>query len=112
MDRAIRPPAPVDVVQSMESMRTGLRRHAEVFSKAATIAADGGELQGALRTLAQLIDRRADELNLTALDPADYNVRRDTIALGLLNMTLEAGFGKYGLVARNIQMIMQNTNGD
>lgn len=112
MTRAMRPPAPDEVAQSLEKMRAGLRRHAEVFAKTATIAADGGELQAALRALSDVIDRQVDALDLDAIDPAEYSTRRDTVALGLLNMTLEAGFSHYGLVARNIRTIMMDTNGD
>jgi hypothetical protein len=70
------------------------------------MAADGGELQRALRSMGDVMAHLADGLTLESLDPQNYDARRDAVALGVLNMTLAAGTHNYGSVARTIQMIM------
>lgn len=96
--------------EELESVRDGLRRHAEMFTRIATMAADNGDLQNGLRALAQALERFTDRMTLESLDSANYEDRRDTVAVGLLTMTLAAGTHNYGSVARTIQMIMSDTN--
>lgn len=101
---------PIDLGEAVSEMRQSLRRHAELFSRIATIAADNGDLQRGLRMLAQATERYADGLDVTTIDASDYDVRRDTVALGLLNMTVAAGAHNYGAVARDIKASLDNPN--
>jgi hypothetical protein len=106
-------PAPRPIIppsdEELASLRGDLRRNAEIFSRTATMAADGGALQRALRDLGGVMDRIADGLTLDGLDSSNYDTRRDVVALSLLTMTVAAGTRNYGSVARTIQAIMSDT---
>lgn len=103
------PPSDEDVARSMEDLRTGLRRNAEIFYRVATIAADGGELQRTARAMGEVIVHAADAMDMETLDAKDNPTARDTVAIAVLNMTLAAGTQNYGSVSRTLEMILKDT---
>jgi hypothetical protein len=97
------PPTDEQLAEALPKMREQVRRHAELFDHLADLAADSGSAQAALRAMARALRERADALEADTLDPEDYRLRRDTVAVSLLCMTIDAGYSHWAKVGDTVR---------
>ena len=95
------------MVASVEAVRASARQQADLFDHLASIAADGGELQGVYRALATHLRSTSDAFTVAQLTTDDPALRQDVLSIYLLNTAIRVGEYGYPRVGAILESIVR-----